>query len=402
MKVCIVAAGLTAARWRLQPWRYLIETARGLGQSGHLVTILSTSEDGGPVEESLAGVNIHRLPDVRPVWWQANPALANAIRRLEPELLIWHLGLTSFFHFDIAGRFSAPSIGVFTSPVYDLRELLRPGLPSLVAEKELSIAHFVGRLVPGIAIRRSAQSGLRRLVTLSETARQRLIGRGAPANHVACIPPGLEAEWQESFPADQLPAARQQLGFAPDDVVVAYAGAPMRLRGIDALVRAVARARENAPRLKLLILSRRHNEEMAAAELRVRNLIAQQGLLQVATVVSGFLDRSSVKCYLAASDIVALPFELVPSDMPLSVLEALALGKPVVTTTAACLPEMVPADCGVCVPPADVAALANALVSLATNRERREQMAAWARAFGAQWPSWEQVGSRWAYLLQQL
>jgi glycosyltransferase involved in cell wall biosynthesis len=401
MRLCLITAGVAPSRWRLQPWRYLLETARLLRQMGHSVIIISNCEVGRPDDDEVEGVPVQRIPDVRPLWRTPNPALEQVIVRHQPKMLIWHVGLTSFLHFNITGRFVAPSIGIFTSPVYHLADVLRPGLPHLLQESELSALHALGLLVPTWVIRRQLRdTRLRRLVTLSDMTRQALIQRGVAPGLVTTISPGLDTEWLEPVPSDEIGAVRQGLGLSTNDVLVTYAGAPMRLRGLDILVKAFAQARQATPNLKLLILSRRRPYEPANGEERIRDLVSHLELDQVVTLVSGFLDRQLVKRYLAASDMMALPFELVPSDMPLSVLEALALGKPVIATRTACLPEMIPPDGGLLVTPADAKSLAEALNQLAADSTQRVDMAEHARQFAVRWGSWEDRSVQWERLLQ--
>jgi glycosyltransferase involved in cell wall biosynthesis len=394
---------MSPSRWRLQPWRYLLETARLFQQLGHSVVIISNREAGRPENDQVQGVSVHRIPNVRPLWRIPNVALERAIARQRPEALVWHVGLTSFLHFDVMRRFAVPSFGIFTSPIYRLTDLLRPSLLHLLLERELSAMHLLGLFVPTWALRRQIHdAGLRQLITLSETTRQALTQRGAPSDRLTTILPGLEASWLEPVSPLEVEAVRRQFEFSPEDIVVAYAGPPMRLRGLDVLITALAQARQAAPHLKLLILSRHDSTKQMRAEQRIRNLISNFRLEAAVTWVSNALDQTAFKRSLAASTIVALPFELVSSDMPLTVLEALALGKPVLTTRVACLPEMMPPPGNDLAAPGDVWSLARALQNLAADPAGRAARADPARRFATQWGSWEDRSAQWKKVLDTL
>ena len=82
---------------------------------------------------------------------------------------------------------------------------------------------------------------------------------------------------------------------------------------------------------------------------------------------------------MAASDLVVLSSD--HEGLPVVVMEALALGRPVVATAVGGLPEAVgDGRGGLVVPPRDPAALAAAMVDLAVDADRRHALGAAARA----------------------
>jgi glycosyltransferase involved in cell wall biosynthesis len=97
---------------------------------------------------------------------------------------------------------------------------------------------------------------------------------------------------------------------------------------------------------------------------------------------------------------IALPFRLLSSDVPLSVLEAMALGKPLVVTDIGCLPELVPCGTGLVVPPAAPKKLAEAILLLARGEGLRAHLGAAARARAARWQA-ERGEAKWEHLLRQ-
>jgi len=88
--------------------------------------------------------------------------------------------------------------------------------------------------------------------------------------------------------------------------------------------------------------------------------------------------RSDIPELLAQADIFVLSSNW--EGMPLSVLEAMASGKPVIATAVGGVPELVEnGTTGILVPPADPDALANAIVSLAKDPEKRASLGAMAQ-----------------------
>ena len=93
-----------------------------------------------------------------------------------------------------------------------------------------------------------------------------------------------------------------------------------------------------------------------------------------------------IELYLA-SDVFVLASRFEGYGMALA--EAIAHGLPVVSTRAGAIPDTVPAGTGLLVPPDDVAALAQALRRLISDRAERRRLAMNARAAAAQLPTWQ-------------
>ena len=127
--------------------------------------------------------------------------------------------------------------------------------------------------------------------------------------------------------------------------------------------------------------------------------MSQLGMRHRTHIVRGFLTQDELRHALAACDVVALPFEIVPSDVPLSILEAMALGLPLITTDVASLPELVPDGAGLIIPPGEPEVLAVALRALAQDPALREQLGVGARRRAMAWHSMRDHEPRWTQLL---
>lgn len=195
---------------------------------------------------------------------------------------------------------------------------------------------------------------------------------------------------------------RAELGYDASDRVVLYFGSPASLRGLHTLIRAVKLVRQIDPSFKLLILNRRHVDELLREDAQLRQLLSQSAMQQHVNVVSGFLPKELLVRHVAACDVVALPFELVPSDAPLSILETLALGKPIVTTKVGSLPELAGSALGqgtsYLAEPANPDSLAEALQQAMQKSHFRAKSLINPPAVR----SWQQMGKEWSHLIQTL
>jgi glycosyltransferase involved in cell wall biosynthesis len=403
MRICLVSSGLEERNRRLQPWRYLFETASALAGSGHDVHLVSDGHPRLPENGDVIGLPVTRLASVRDGALRVNTLVVRAVTGLQPDVVLWHLGATSFLHLCTLNRIPAPVIGVFTSPTYRARELLRLGVLQLLQGYRLTTVHLLGLLVPGVLVHRVLHQGLiEQLVVECETTRIRLTERGVPSDRIHVVRTGVDPVWFETAlsPVERA-RTRKDLEFSGEDFVVGYFGPPTPLRGLPALVRAVALAREKNPRIRLLVLSRRPDGELYTEQQAIERLMARLQADLWAHIVTGLLPQRQLIQAVAMCDVIALPFELVPSDVPLSVLEAMALGVPVITTQVACLPELTPKGTGLCPLPGDLTALVDAIHTLAADTELRQRLGRMCKEQAAYWGACGKDKEIWDTLVRQ-
>jgi glycosyltransferase involved in cell wall biosynthesis len=399
--VCVIIYGLNQSNRVLQPWRYLTEVAIQLFKLGHAVTILTETGSHKTAMAEIGGVRVQQISSVRCFRWSKNPELYAAIDAIDPKVIIWSVGLTSFLHQQYPSLADRFQIGIFSSPIYSLSDLSRLGIFKLATNYSLSTVHVVGALSPGWLLKRGLrQNKLHHLVTQTKTTQKALSDRFWDGRSQV-IPPAVDEIWFSARKIDSDKDIRQRFGFTPDHFVVMYCGSPAPLRGLQLLIRAIALAHQVRPEMRLLILNRRRIHELEKESLKFRKAIAKLGLQHVVKVVEGFLEPESLVAIASASDAIALPFELVPSDAPLSVLEARALRKPLITTDVACLPELVEGyqQGAYLAEPGNLSSLAEKLIQAA-----KDAAPAPKRVSSGNLPSrpWSQVGDDWSRLIESL
>ncbi len=120
----------------------------------------------------------------------------------------------------------------------------------------------------------------------------------------------------------------------------------------------------------------------------VRTAIDDAGLQEKVSLV-GEAVGPTLEEYFRASDMFVLASYYEGYGMVLA--EALARGLPIVSTNAGAIPETVPTEAGLLVPPGDVGGLAHALGRLINSPPLRQQMADRARVAGASLPNWAEA-----------
>lgn len=181
--------------------------------------------------------------------------------------------------------------------------------------------------------------------------------------------PVTTAAFAGSSPTDRR-STRHELGLQQDATVIGIVGKMMRYKGHEELLQAFAVALTQTPRLQLLIVGDTSMTGQDDYPIHLAALIAELGVADH-VVFAGF--RSDIPAIMSAIDVLAVPSHT--EAFGRSAAEALAAGTPVIASDVDGLPEIVQHNVsGLLVPPGDVEALADAIVSLAQDPERRQSM----------------------------
>lgn len=389
MRIVFISSGIVEGNKRVQPWNYLLQGANALRQNGHQVCFLSDGSTSEISDGNFDLFSVSRVPSLREWPLFENSELVRQLREQKPDLIFLHVGLTNLLRLRTYQKISLPLVGVFTSPIYNINDLIHLGISRLVRNRGLSAVHVLGALIPSLMVRRAIEeSGFKKLIVECETTRLALIEKGVRKNHLQIIRPVIGQSWfQVAKSISNCAHLRESFGFEPDDFIVGYFGSPSPLRGLETLIRAVHKAAQANPRIKLLILSRILNKVNQKDADESFEMIKKNHLEPRTRTVTAILPQEQLIEYLYACDTVALPFELVPSDVPMSILETMALGIPLITSNVACIPEMVPNGAGICVPPRDMSSMVDAIQTLANDLRLRQSLAAAGREQASIWAS---------------
>jgi len=201
-----------------------------------------------------------------------------------------------------------------------------------------------------------------------------------PDSKVAVVENGVEPS---NFMADGLrDEVRRQLG-VNHMTLVSSIGTLGMTYGSDVMLDAIAILQQSHPNIRFLVMGEGADKEQIKLEIERKQLKN--------VVLHDAVDRALVPRYIAASDICLVLLKnsdffrtLVPTKM----LEFMAAGRPVILNLEGQAQQILEkAKAGRCVAPGDPQALAEAIRSLAGNRELREQYGVNGRAYIQQYLS---------------
>jgi glycosyltransferase involved in cell wall biosynthesis len=266
--------------------------------------------------------------------------------------------------------------------------LAAPELP-LVVSLHGSDVFVAEKLMPARVAARRVFRRAAAVTACSPDLAQRAIRLGADPSRIDVVPYGVDTERFTPNRADRN-AIRATLGATEHDLLIFAAGRLVRKKGFEYLIDALAGLPQASRALVVIGGAGDLDAELRERAGKVRH---------TRITFAGNLNQDRVADYLAAADVAVVPS--VRDDagnvdgLPNIVLEALASGVPLITTSAGGIGEVVAnGRTAIIVPERDAPAICAAIVSLAEDGERRRLLAANGRALVQRDYSWERTAER--------
>jgi len=192
----------------------------------------------------------------------------------------------------------------------------------------------------------------------------------APRERFVVVRVGIELEQRVAAERDGRGESRRVLGIGPDRFAVGWIGRMTGVKRTDDVLRAFRRLRDRGVDACLCMIG--DGPDRPAVERRAHEL----GLMRD-TFFLGY--QEEVAPFYAAFDAMILPS--INEGTPVSAIEALAAGRPVVATRVGGVPDVIrEGEDGFLVEPGDVDGLAERLARLAADPELRARLGAAGRA----------------------
>jgi glycosyltransferase involved in cell wall biosynthesis len=222
-----------------------------------------------------------------------------------------------------------------------------------------------------LKISKHCLKGLDLIVVLSENTKKSLENINIiPKNKIKVIPPIIDTARYNLRIIDRL--ARKKID--ENTHTLLFIGDLTRSKGLEILIDALKIVKQNVPNVKLLMGIDIPREKFLKEDFKIKHQIKDLGLDQNVIPLGIIKDLPEV---MARSDIFVAPFTSTygPADYPLSTLEAMASGLPVITTNVGGLPEIVKNGAnGLLVEPNNPFELARSICHLIENEEERMRM----------------------------
>jgi glycosyltransferase involved in cell wall biosynthesis len=205
---------------------------------------------------------------------------------------------------------------------------------------------------------------LKHIVCVSEAVRQYLLGKRIPANRLQTIYKGHRVEWYD----DIEPVDLTEFGIPQNAFVIGFTGNIRPVKGIDVLLRSLPLL---PPELNI--------HALLVGEVRDEGIKTMASTLGVGDRAHFVGYHHNAPALAGACDAFVMP-SVEREGLPRAVIEAMAQRIPAIVSNVGGLPELVENGVsGIVTPPRDPQALANAIVTMASNAEKRKAMGIAAR-----------------------
>jgi glycosyltransferase involved in cell wall biosynthesis len=208
-----------------------------------------------------------------------------------------------------------------------------------------------------------------KLIVISENIKQSLEKLNIPEEKIEIIPPYIDfTKFKPDISDKEL---RIKLGIHDDDIILMYLGNLTETKGIDQVLELLYNCKKYFPNVKLLSgLELTHTgtgERIEYIKTKIKNYNLQNNIIEMGLI-------QNIERYFDIADILIAPFKdtFDVADYPLTILESMAVGTPVVTTPVGGIPEIIKnKQNGILVQYGDINSLTSEVIHLIEDEQTR-------------------------------
>lgn len=369
---------------------FVLGCARALADRGHRVEVLAPEPARGVEPPAHPGVALRWVPYLRPRIAQRTFYAAGALDNLRRDPRAWP-GLATFpLALALSTRTRRPQWDAIVShwalPCGWLASILAAGLPHLAVLHSADV-HLLERLPGRRRLAQHIAHGATTIQAVSEALRDRFVALVPPAERELARARTVVAPMGTDVPPTADPAMAD-VPCRPDRFTALVLGRLVAIKGVDLAIRAVA-----DPRAHTDLWIAGDGPERPRLERLARDLDAPVRFF-------GSVDAQRKWALLHAADALVAPSRARgrTEGAPVAVLEAMAVGRPVIATPSGGLAEMIrDGVTGLRVPCESPGAIARALERLRSEPALQNRLENAARREGHRhlWPTRAEKMEQW-------
>lgn len=385
MRILIAVHNLIVEKSHLMPWRTVCDVVTHMQEDGHEAHLISLSYRNSELQGHFIPQGtreIHKSPAT-----SFSSDLKKELERIQPEVIFWPITWReSSRRIKTITKINVPIIFWFPGGVYSFSACaqavktigLRNTLPYLLeifSDKKRQVNNF-------------ERLGIKALLTMTQTTAGSAITSGWPKTKTFVIPPGKENATSQTTISSLPNNFKRWLG---GKQFYLFMGPPSGIRGIFELLKAFDIAADIASDIRLVCLFRSDgvldSEKVNATISNCKNKDKIYSIWQS-------LEAGELNSFMAACHAVTMPFVLVPSEIPLAIIEAMAWGKPIITTSPGGTGDFVK-HFGLSSQVGNYKDLADAMINLHRDTALYEEKCQRTTTAYTNHPDWRSVSKQW-------
>ena len=204
------------------------------------------------------------------------------------------------------------------------------------------------------------------IIALSKNTKKSLKRIGIPEYKIRVVPPVVDLEL---FNVSAFDINLRKVLNAESDYLLLYVGDLTETRGLHVLIKALKIVLDEIPNVKLLMAINIPLDVYRSGKFKIKEEIRSLGLNNHIIPLGIVKNMPNI---MATADVFIAPYISISgiADYPISILEAMACGKPVIATSVGAIPEIIyNGDNGIIVSPGNSFELAKGIINMLRNNK---------------------------------
>ena len=391
MKIGIIVQNFDVLPRSLAP-KHVFEVHRRLRKKG-IETIVITNDPFYKTKEILKikdGFRIYTFNSSPFRFLLYIDKIASILEKENVDIVSFYVGITgSLLGCKIAEKTDKPALPYIYKPKFSISNLRTLKFRDLFDNfgRIFDLHNIIGLILPKFLIKHYlSKNYVLKILAGSNRVKERL-GFLIPQKRVDVLPSGVDIK---KFNPKKISIYSRKDDLQIEGQVVLYYGRASTLRGIDTLIDAFKTVKCRIPDAKLVLL-------LLSGAYTQKQMIIKKARALLGSSVKIFGSVENLEMFLGASTVVVLPFRYkteIP-EYPLTVLEPMSMGKPVITANIGAITEVIKNnENGLLVKPNDKKELTNAIIEVLNDRDFANFLGKNARETIEKGYNWEKIAKK--------
>jgi phosphatidyl-myo-inositol dimannoside synthase len=368
-KILIISPEFNEEFVRYQPWKQLFELGLRMKQRG-IDCVIGTNATNSKEINGMEILTFHQK-NLRTLTDESKKKIID----LDPDIILWQGNPLSGIYLKNNNVNNIPIILYVSTIHMQWSEIKNLSIKEILQTNLLSF--FMSFPLLRNTVKNLNHQNIAGIIVPNNSVNNRLVQLGVVNEKIRIAPLCFESD---------LPYIEHQKTNSKH-FTICYLGPSPSVRGTDIILDVIEMFSKNGIPIHLKFLLRTPNPEKEK-NFFVKKCLKKQ-ISNYVSINAGLLDRTQLSEELYDSNVIVIPTKFVWNEPPLAILEAMALGKPVIASNVCGLPELI-GDNGFTVNPTSDA-FYKCIKTIYTNHDLEIEIGNKAKNFILSLPNWDKM-----------